>query len=171
MPSSKSHHRKSSPISSDGLFDTYFSGFTEEDFRKIDEAVATAKEKDMSVDALTESDFPSEIDGLNLNLLTEAEWAKLDDLPDIEQPVGDNEGLFGAFASETSGLNQGTLTEEESETLDFESYSGGPSIPIVFEHCEVTPAQTMRTKNWQSPLHLFRRHRVLSVTDLSNPTW
>jgi hypothetical protein len=161
MPSSKSHHRNSSSISSDGLFDNYFSGFTEEDFKKIDEAVATARCFDDVDRALTDSGFPSEIDGLNLHLLTEAEWAKLDDPPDIEQPIGDNEG---AFTPETSGL----LTEEESETL---VGVGGPSIPIVLEHFEVSPTQTMRTKNLQSPLRQFRRNRVLSVTDLSSPSW
>jgi len=156
MSSSKSRHRTSS---SDSLFDSYFSAFTKEDFKKIDEAVATAWGKEGCLDDITESDFPSEIDGLNFNLLTAAEWARLDDLPDIEQPVGGNEG-----SDSTSQLNPGTLN-----TIISGNYSGagGPSVPIALEQCETS----MQTKYLQSPLRQFRRNRVLSVTDLTSPTW
>src|SRR5258705_5284677 len=127
MSSSKSRHRTSS---SDSLFDSYFSAFTEEDFKKIDEAVAAAWEREGCLDdTVTDSDFPSEIDGLNFNLLTAAEWARLDDLPDIEQLVGGNEGR----SDSASQLNLGTLN-----TIISGSYSGagGPSVPFALEHCE-----------------------------------
>jgi len=155
MSSSKSHHRSSS----DSLFDSCFLAFTEEDFKKIDEAVATAWEKEGCLEDMADSDFPSEIDGLNFNLLTEAEWASL---PDIEQPVGGNEGQFDS----TSEIR----AEGESETLNAiipGSYSGGPSIPIALD-CEVSSTQM---KFLQSPLQQFRRNRMLSVTDLTSPTW
>ena len=66
--------------------------------------------------ALNES-FPSENDELNLNRLTEDNWANL---PDIEQSVVvDNEGHSdSSFTSEIDNLNLGTLTEEDFEALD-----------------------------------------------------
>lgn len=151
--------------SSDGLFDSYFSEFTEEDFRKIDEAVAGS----------LNGSFPPEIDGLNFN--TEDDWANL---PDIEQSViSDNEGQSdSSFASEIDGLNLGTLTEEELQKLDAfisESYSlgrGGPSVPIVPEHVSAGSSTTLaERKKLKSPLRQFRRQGVFSVTDLSQPTW
>ena len=168
-------------MSSDGLFDNYFSGFTQDDFKKIDEAVAAVWEEgrrfgdDSASSGSDESEFPSEIDGLNLNLFTDEEWAKLDNLPDIEQYVsGDNEEpIDTSFASE---INLRILTEEDFQRLDAFTYSssaaGEPSIPIALEVSSGSPGtQTMRVKNLKSPLRQFRRQGVLSVTDLCHPTW
>jgi exonuclease V len=169
-----SHHRNSS---SDELFasDLYFSQFTEEDFKKIDEAVATAWEGTSALQTKPES-FPSKIDVPDLNT---KDSAKLAYLSDIEDSVEDNEEpLNRSFASEIDGLNLATLTTEELEKLDTfisENYfgSGGPSISISPENLsgEATAMHAGRAKDSLSPLRQFRRKGVLSVTDLSYPTW
>src|SRR6266545_143022 len=168
--------------SSDGLFVGY-PGFTEEDFKVIDAAITHAYERiedvrPVEADKIEES-FQSEIDGLNLNKLTEEDWAKLDHyLMDAGEGRGEGSSkhVDSSFASEIDGLNMGTLTEDDFAILDAAAHNrlGEPSIPVVFEsnsRSSVEGSGPGSAPTPKSPLGLFRRTNVLSVTDLAGPVW
>ena len=179
------HGRNMTSQSSDGLFVGY-PEFTEEGFKAIDDATAQAYERTNSEDIRpveadkTEESFQSEIDGLNLNNLTEEDWAKLDNgLKDVGETTGEESSkhLEASFASEIDGLNMGTLTEDEFAILDAAVYNslGEPSIRVGFEPSSVGgspgPIRKRSAHTLKSPLGSFRRNNILSVTDLTAPVW
>jgi hypothetical protein len=175
--------------SSDGFSDSYFTGFTEEDFDKVDAVVAEAWVRDERPHAdngdIDES-FQS-VGGLDLKLLSEEEWAEIDKLTDIEEPVNKDsqESWVDTSFSEVDGLNLETLTEDDFARLDSDvlqrmtRVSPGPSLPIQLEvdipnsnhTAPSNPAEPERTTERKSPLSRFRPNGVISVSDLVAPTW
>ena len=184
------HGRNMTSQSSDGFFIGY-PEFTEEIFKGIDVAIAQAYERiqseeirPVSADKIEES-FRSEIDGLNLNNLTEEDWAKLDnDLKNVGEIMGEGSSKYldASFASEIDGLNMEKLTEDDFAILDAAIHKslGEPSIPVAFESDsrrevegspQAGPIRKKSARTLKSPLGLFRRNNVLSVTDLAGPVW
>lgn len=175
--------------SSDGFSDTYFTEFTEEDFDKVDAVVAEAWIRDERLhtdNGEIDESFQS-VGGLDLKLLNEEEWAKIDKLVDFEEPVNkDSQASWidTSYQSEVDGLNLETLTEDDFARLDSDvlqrmSRVSGPSLPIQLEvntpnlnhTAPSNPAEPERTTKRNSPLRRFRPNGVISVSDLVAPTW
>ncbi len=176
--------------SSDGFSDSYFAEFTEEDFDKVDAAVAEAwirDERPHADEGDIDESFQS-VGGLDLKLLSEEEWAEIDKLMDIEEPVNeDSQGSWvdTSFRSEVDCLNLETLTEDDFARLDSAvpqrttRVSPGPSLPIQLEvntpnsnhPAPSNPTEPERTTKRKSPLRRFRPNGVISVSDLVAPTW
>jgi len=182
-----------SDLGSDSFSGLEFPEFTEEDFAQIDANIAS---QIAPYDALADDSYHSEIYGLNLNLLTEEELAKLDTIgskteTESQHELQEVETANSSFQYASGDLNLGTLSAGELAFLDgamteiYRKSQAGPSIEIEIEtpkESSVAPAvprlqkeeassEVPTPQNRKTPLQEFRSRMPLSVTDLVSPSW
>ncbi|KAF8971669.1 exonuclease V a 5' deoxyribonuclease-domain-containing protein [Flammula alnicola] len=171
-----------------------FSDFTEEDFEKIDAAVASSIGGDEPV---ADASFESEINGLNLSTLTPQELAEIDAASSQCDTLPlDEEAANSSFQSDMFDINLGALSAEELALLDAailldvaiptndQLSKEGPSVEIEIEdldgsasgsslapHKNDESLNTAKTWHNKTPLERFRSYMPLSVTDLVSPAW
>jgi len=153
---------------SDCSSDTYpglnFSDFTAEDFAELDATITSMFSPKLDdIEDVGEASFQSDIDGLNLSLLTPQQLQALDGSSDRHNGNID-------VRSDDFDLNLGALTAEELAELDqnienrMSRGEGGPAVRVKVED-EISGTAH------QSPLEEFRSCMSLSVTDLVSPAW
>jgi len=117
---------------------------SEEECAEIDKLVDLKENKDRQ-ESWVDTSFQSEVDGLNLETLTEDDFARLDsDVLQRMTRVSPGPSLPIQFEVNTPNLNH-----------------PAPS----------NPAEPERTTKRKSPLRRFRTNGVISVSDLVAPTW
>ena len=148
-----------------------FSDFTEEDFAKIDAAVASAKRAEDSSEGFHNAVHAGEES-------TESQTTVLDEA---------NTYAEVSFQSDVFDLNLRTLTAENFERLEntvsgnIKVANGGPTVQIQIEDTNNQPTEAENILHDESfvgtygykdsPLAQFRAWTSLSVTDLVSPAW
>jgi len=176
-------------LGSDSFSDLEFP-FTEEDFAKIDAAIASQIAEDKESH---DASFQSEIYGLNLNLLTAEELAQLDTVG-VETDTGcqhEIETANSSFHYADGDLNLGTLNAIELASLDAAiaeanvNPQAGPSIEVEIENPQESSdsaalptlqqkrpsIKVSKPQKRKTPLQEFRSRVPLSVSDLVHPSW
>ncbi|KAF9567828.1 hypothetical protein CPC08DRAFT_680578 [Agrocybe pediades] len=161
-----------SDFGSDSYPGLNFSDFTSDDFAEIDATVASKLAPNIGdIEDVAEASFQSEIDGLNLSLLTPQQLQELDGIPeDIDDGLQD---LSQSVRSDGFDINLGALTADQLAELDGnieDKIAGrsvdGPAVQVEIEGDSPGPDAAQR-----SPLEEFRSYMSLSVTDLVSPSW
>ncbi|KIM47540.1 hypothetical protein M413DRAFT_202550 [Hebeloma cylindrosporum] len=183
-------HRTMSDHGSDSFSGLDFPEFTEEDFARIDAAIASQVAEDKES---PDASFQSEIYGLNLNLLTAEELAQLD----VVGVETDTESQYlpqtadSSFQYADGDLNLGELSAKDLAYLDAAiaetdgNPQAGPSIEVEIEIPQDSPDSVALpalqpeesfnnvAKPWnrKTPFQEFRSGMTLSVSDLVYPSW